>query len=273
MGTNLSQNVSQKQVLQQRLILTQELQLFLKLIQMNTIELKEYLDEQLIENPTLEESEDPADKKDDKVDEEIDFDNFTDGRLLRDRSEDIPHYNMRETYDDADETAWENRVSEAETLIDHLRWQVKISDLTNEEKRIADIIVCNTNEDGYLEADIEDVARIYVSDIQQANEGNGYDEEAAINAGITAGSKLREMVADVLEYIHSSFDPTGVCARDLKECITIQATDMGYQKGDLLINIVENYLDDLDEKDASDIAEEMGRMQEEVREALQTISG
>ena len=53
MSINLSQTTSQRQVLQQRLVLTQELQLFLKLIQMTTLELKDYLEEQLIENPIL----------------------------------------------------------------------------------------------------------------------------------------------------------------------------------------------------------------------------
>ncbi|MGI9534887.1 MAG: hypothetical protein ACR2NW_08040 [Thermodesulfobacteriota bacterium] len=59
---NLTQ--APKLVQQQRLILTQELQLFLKLIQMNTLELKDYLEEQLIENPTLEESEEGEKDKD-----------------------------------------------------------------------------------------------------------------------------------------------------------------------------------------------------------------
>ncbi len=54
----LNLTIAPKLVQQQKLILTQELQLFLKLIQMNTLELKEYLDEQLVENPTLEETED-----------------------------------------------------------------------------------------------------------------------------------------------------------------------------------------------------------------------
>ena len=67
MSTNLSQTTSQRQVLQQRLILTQELQLFLKLIQMNTLELKDYLEEQLIENPTLEESDAPEEKSEDST--------------------------------------------------------------------------------------------------------------------------------------------------------------------------------------------------------------
>jgi len=63
MSINLSQTTSQRLILQQRLVLTQELQLFLKLIQMTTLELKDYLEEQLIENPTLEESQDQTEKK------------------------------------------------------------------------------------------------------------------------------------------------------------------------------------------------------------------
>ena len=113
MSTNLSQTTSQRQVLQQRLILTQELQLFLKLIQMNTLELKDYLEEQLIENPTLEESEVPEEKSEsDSLHEEINFDNFTDNRLLKDRNDDLPHSASREFFDDSEEdTTWENRVN------------------------------------------------------------------------------------------------------------------------------------------------------------------
>ena len=71
MSTNLSQTTSQRQVLQQRLILTQELQLFLKLIQMTTLELKDYLEEQLIENPTLEETEEAKEKSENSPSEEV----------------------------------------------------------------------------------------------------------------------------------------------------------------------------------------------------------
>jgi RNA polymerase sigma-54 factor len=161
MSTNLSQTTSQRQVLQQRLILTQELQLFLKLIQMNTLELKDYLEEQLIENPTLEEPEVPEEKSEsDSLDEEINFDNFTDNRLLKDRNDDLPHSASREFFDDSEEdTTWENRVSSADSLADHLSWQLKVSDFSDEERQIASIIIGNTNEDGYLETDISEIGR------------------------------------------------------------------------------------------------------------------
>ena len=162
MSTNLSQTTSQRQVLQQRLILTQELQLFLKLIQMNTLELKDYLEEQLIENPTLEESQETNEKTEDSSNEEIDLSNIGDDRIFGNQDNDVPHYSSREFFDDSEEeTPWENRISSSESLIDHLEWQLKMSDFSEQEKEIASIIIGNTNEDGYLETEIEEIVRVY----------------------------------------------------------------------------------------------------------------
>jgi RNA polymerase sigma-54 factor len=164
MSTNLSQTTSQRQVLQQRLILTQELQLFLKLIQMTTLELKDYLEEQLIENPTLEESQETGDADEqDASESEIEIDKLADDRLFNAQDGDLPHYSSKEFSDDGeDDQTWENRISSAESLIEHLTWQLEVSDFTPEEKQIASIIIGNTNEDGYLETDIDGILEIYL---------------------------------------------------------------------------------------------------------------
>ena len=215
MSTNLSQTTSQRQVLQQRLVLTQELQLFLKMIQMTTLELKDYLEEQLIENPTLEESDTPDEKgEDSSSDEDFSFDTFEDSRLLKNRDEDVPHYASREFIDDSDnDTTWENRVSAADSLIDHLRWQLKVSDFTQGEKQIAEIIIGNTNEDGYLEVDLDEIERGVLAREIELEDVEPYHE----------GATPAEKVLHVLSLIQSSFDPTGVCSRDLKECLRVQA--------------------------------------------------
>ena len=83
--------VGPKLVQQQKLILTQELQLFLKLIQMNTLELREYLDEQLVENPTLEETEEkekPEETEDNNL-EDIDLSSFENN--AGNYNDDLPH--------------------------------------------------------------------------------------------------------------------------------------------------------------------------------------
>lgn len=278
MSINLSQNTSQRQVLQQRLVLTQELQLFLKLIQMTTLELKDYLEEQLIENPVLEESQEQKETSEESSDEEFDFNTSDNDRLLRDQSSDIPHYSSREFYDDSQEdTTWENRVSDVESLIDHLRWQLKLSDLTPEEREIASIIIGNTNEDGYLETGIEEIALIYLR--QTANLTNGsseniYDEENQLteSSSENPGSEYIATIKDVLYKIQSSFDPVGVCSTNMKECLRIQALDMGYSQDDLVIELIDKHLEDLDEKDLSSITEILQYPAEDIQEAMSVIS-
>ena len=278
MSTNLSQTTSQRQVLQQRLILTQELQLFLKLIQMTTLELKDYLEEQLIENPTLEESQEPAEKNEDSTNEEFDLSNMGDDRLFRDQNNDIPHYSSREFFDDSEEdTTWENRVSSSESLIDHLRWQLKVSDFTPEEKNIASIIIGNTNEDGYLETDLEEIALIYIR--EAGNYANGASQEIDNEESSKIESRPQDIykehinkIAGVLKKIHTSFDPTGVCSRDLRECLKIQVLDLGYPEDGIVIGLIDKYLEELDEKSLSNVIETLQDSTEEIKEAMSVIS-
>lgn len=264
MSTNLSQTTSQRQVLQQRLILTQELQLFLKMIQMTTLELKDYLEEQLIENPTLEESEVSEEKSEDTAaEDDFSFETFEDGRLLKSRDEDIPHYTSREFIDDSGEdTTWENRVSAADSLVDHLRWQLKVSDFTEGEKQIADIIIGNTNEDGYLEVDLSEIERNVLKENINMDDVEPYDESAS----------NMEKIRHVLRLIQSLFDPTGVCARDLKECLRMQALDMGYKESDLVIKLIDHRLEELENKEIAEIAFELGCKEEDAEEAMTVIS-
>ena len=199
MGTNLSQTTSQRQVLQQRLVLTQELQLFLKLIQMNTLELKDYLEEQLIENPTLEESEDAKEKTEESSNEEFDLSNIGDDRIFGNQNNDIPHYSSREFFDDSEEESpWENRISSDDSLIDHLRWQLHISDFSHEEKEIASTIIGNTNEDGYLETDIEEVAHTYLNKIQGTEKSNTQDQDDHIDNIEIIINKAKEVLNKII---------------------------------------------------------------------------
>ena len=278
MSINLSQTTSQRLILQQRLVLTQELQLFLKLIQMTTLELKDYLEEQLIENPTLEESQDQTEKNEDSSNEEIDFNNMGNDRLFRDQNNDIPHYSSREFFDDSQEdTTWENRISSAESLIDHLRWQLKLSALTAQEKEIASIIIGNTNEDGYLEMDIEEIALIYLK--QSTNQTNGISEnitnEKSCNtekASQDSDKKYIAIIKEVLHKIQSSFDPTGVCSRNLRECLKIQALDLGYPEDVLVLELIDKYLEELNENDLSNIEDIIQDSAQQIQEAMSVIS-
>jgi RNA polymerase sigma-54 factor len=279
MSTNLSQTTSQRQVLQQRLILTQELQLFLKLIQMTTLELKDYLEEQLIENPTLEEDEETREKNENGSSEEpAEFGINGDNRLFGSDNGDMPHYSTRQYTDDSeDETTWENRVSAPDSLIEHLKWQLEVSDFTAEEKQIASIIIGNTNEDGYLELNIEEIAGLYLhGDNRREEDRDESTSEPEIATNDTVPEKSYEeliaVIQNVLYKIQTTFDPTGTCSRDLKECLETQLLDLGYTEDSIEFKLIDSHLEDLDNVDFFDIAESLGCTAEEVKEAFLLIS-
>lgn len=299
---------TQRLVQEQRPILTQELQLFLKLIHMTTLELREYLEDQLVENPLLEEIEErnsenetspgireqetqSGDQSEDKLegqtevpgsdnnnnnDTEFDFKSIEDG-FRRDANENFSFFNeFSEDYDE--EVSWENRVSSTDSLIDHLNWQLSISDLSLEDREVASLIIGNTNEDGYLEADIEEIAlqmlrKKYEPDLNSEPDNpreehrNGFYE----NLIKTDGSYV-DKVESVLEEIHYAFDPVGVCARDLKECLKIQAENLGHKKDSVVIKIIENYLEEIGRKDYEQVAAALGIAIEKIENAASMIS-
>lgn len=278
MSTNLSQTTSQRQVLQQRLILTQELQLFLKLIQMTTLELKDYLEEQLVENPTLEEAEETADKSEKGSDEEgIDFGSVGNSRLLGNDNGDMPHYSSRQPVDEGeDEPAWENRIAAPDSLNEHLTWQLEVSDLTQEEKQIGSIIIGNTNEDGYLEIGLEEIGALYLSGpgetVTTGDDGAEVPATLPESDAVMPDRELIERIEQVLYRIQTTFDPTGTCSRDLKECLRIQALDLGYAEDCVIMKIIDGHLEDLDSKDFFEIADYIGCSADDVKEAMTIIS-
>src|SRR5579885_2740281 len=129
----MSRPPTQKLIQEQRLILTQELQLFLKLIQMTTLELKEYLEQELVENPVLEEvGEKNTEDTDPK--EDFNFKPFEDSFLVG-GNQGSPSF--KESFEEGEEEIpWESRVSEAQSLLDHLNWQLSLSNFSPEEKQI-----------------------------------------------------------------------------------------------------------------------------------------
>ncbi len=227
---------------------------------MNTLELKDYLEEQLIENPTLEESQETNEKTEDSSDNDIDLSKIGDDRIFGNQDNDVPHYSSREFFDDSqEETPWENRISSSESLIDHLKWQLKMSDFSEQEKEIASIIIGNTNEDGYLETNIEEIVSIYIN---ENSDGSSLDSKET----------LVDIAGEILQDIQLSFDPTGVCSRNLKECLRIQALDLGYPEDGPVIGIIDNHFEELNENDLTNIMDVIQDSTQEIQEAMSVIS-
>ena len=262
--------ISPKLLQQQRLILTQDLQLFLRLIQMTTIELSQYLEEQLLENPALEEAKETNDITEENSENEFDFKTI-DTRIFKE-----DHHALRISRDfigdTDDEFSWENGVSTPDSLLDHLKWQLNLSDFSPEEREIASIIIGNTNEDGYLEAELEEVASTLIKSKNTDNSPSDDSIPSKEDAIPKPDTSFVKSVEEVLKKIQLSFDPVGVCARDLKESLKIQLDDLGYKHNCLEIIIIDNHLQSVSNKKYSDIANNLAVPVKDVEKAVSVIA-
>ena len=98
---------------------------------------------------------------------------------------------------------WDNVLTESPSLTEHLMWQMKLSPFTEEEMRVGSQIVGNLDQNGYLCATVPEIAQL-----ENVSE---------------------EFVETVLKKVQE-FDPPGVAARNLQECLLIQARMLGVKK-------------------------------------------
>jgi RNA polymerase sigma-54 factor len=269
--------------LSQKLIMTPQLQQAIKLLQLSRLELQQTLSQQLMENPLLEEVQAEAETDEGEGSSAEEWDQT---RKEADEAESAAA-SAAEAPDSAEEqspAAWEDyfesdrRVGDREypsasqdefpsydqtivkptTLEDHLLWQVGLSALPDEQKAIGRIIIGNLDDDGYLRMPIE---------------------ELAADAGVPA-----EQVEAALAHIQT-FDPAGVGARDLRECLLIQLRHLDRDpiaglgsasrglRGSLVEAIVSDHLKDLEKKQYAKIAKALGSTVELVFEATRVIEG
>lgn len=194
---------------EQRLIMTQEMQLSIKLLQMSTYDLREYIENEFLENPILEGNFDfvQEDKKyDDKIDYKemikyLEFDNYG--------SQSYGEYNKD------DEVSPFNFISEKESLTEYLQEQLIESDEDEYKKAIVSYMIENIDSRGYLDMPLEDICK-------------------ELNISILLGEEALEILQDL--------DPDGIGARDLKECLKIQLIKKGLLEDNLEI-IIDEYLD------------------------------
>jgi len=219
--------------LTQQLIMTPQLQMAIKLLQLSRLELMETIRTELEENPALEEvpesiaaeslgeqtesapEEVPAEKEvtiEEKLQQDIDWSDYLDEYNTPGR--------VQFEAEDRDTPRFESFIARKESLNDHLLWQFIMTKPNKEEERIASLIIGNLNKDGYLQLSAEEIAE-------------------------TSGSPL-ENIEEILSLMQT-FDPIGVCARDLRECLLIQANHLGLQDT-IVTEIITNHLPNLEKK-------------------------
>jgi RNA polymerase sigma-54 factor len=239
--------------LSQQLVMTPQLQQAIKLLQLSRMELENLINTELVENPLLEESA-QSESTTQSINEVEATPTTKTAEENPQQSEDFnwESYleNARSTpnlpvYRGSDEElpTYENTLTQPANLPDHLVWQLNLSDMDDKQKSIGESIIGNINEEGYLLTSVEDIA--------------------------TQTSVDPWEVEQVL-YRIQEFDPTGVAARDLKECLLIQIYDMG-STDDTLELVVENHLSDLEKKNYTTISKQLGITMDEVIKRVKVI--
>jgi len=217
----------------QKLVMTPELRQAIQLLQFTSQELNEYLEKQIEENPLLElentaedyeNIDDFANKK-----EEIDWKEYIG------KEDDISY--RPQVDKNVKEYSFENFISYSPSLRDNLFFQLNVLEISQEDKKIGEILIESIDENGYLMTSVEQVA---------------------MDLNIDS-----ERIENVLSLIQG-FEPLGVGARSLKECLLIQIREDENRHPEAE-KVVEYYLEDVAYNRLSKIAKELNMDIEEVQ--------
>ena len=242
--------------LTQQLVMTPQLQMAIKLLQLSRLELMDTIRQELEENPTLEEVQDSASQDqlmekpqpeeqpqatkevtiEEKIPEDIDWSNYIDEYSSPGR--------INFETESRDTPRYESFIARKESLSDHLLWQLLMTHPNDMEAQIGSLIIGNLDKDGYLHATVEYLA-----------EQSG----AAVNA-----------IEDVLQLMQT-FDPIGVCARDLGESLLLQAKHFNLDNS-LITQIITDHMNHLENKNYKAICKALRAKMDDVIAAVKIIT-
>jgi len=262
MAFELKQNLK----LAQQLIMTPQLQQAIKLLQLSRQELVEAINQEMEENPLLEEIS-QEEGNEEQVYEEV-AENVV--SVERENVKSLEHteeINVEkgagaEEFDwasyledygpvgvtyggkDGEETSWDNVLTEGQSLTKHLTWQMTLSSFSEDEERVCNQIIGNLDQNGYLCASVPEIAQL-----ENVSE---------------------EFVEEVLKKVQE-FDPPGIAARNLQECLLIQSRMLGV-KNKIIETIIREFLKELELKNYVHIAHKLKVPLKEVELAVLLIS-
>ncbi len=229
-------NVNIDLVRSQKLILTPQLKQAIDLLSMNSQELFEYVEEQLEENPVLE-AYDAEGRWDDEDMEEAFFFEWDDVNYDTENGENGV------AADDEEAGGTTERKIYKLSLKEHLHFQLCTSKLPKYLYPLAEYMINSINENGFIDIDLDGAACIF--------------------------GASREDAESVLELLQS-FDPPGICARNLRECLIIQLKAMN-SDSEHIVKIIRDYLDELARGDFDLISRELDISTEKVKAAFDLL--
>jgi len=262
----MKQRLDQRQV--QKLILAPALQQAIKLLPLTNMELIEIIDEELSSNPLLELEEESQERKQESEELEVPKES-QEGETEKEPAEaDLASGATKDSSEASDEVEFEsyfqeyiddgfryfsyekkevpsleNIISKSPSLWDHLYWQANLTFFDKFDQDIAQLIIGNINEDGYLTSPVEEIAEQCRSTVERVNE-------------------VREKI--------KKFDPVGVGSLDLKECLLAQM-DYLQIKDEVTRMIIREHLSLLEKSDFSQLAKVLGASLSTVKYHIEVI--
>ncbi len=253
--------------LSQKLIMTPQLQQAIKLLQLSRLELVQSVAQELTENPVLEElTVEPGDEspegEGETITESAAPEPIPEAAPEREETSELKNdlelgpqwdeylnemgdgrdYGYAEA-DDKELPSYDQTLTRLPSLSDHLVWQLHLSTSDPELVKGGEWIIGNLDDDGYLRATLD---------------------ELAVQAGIAPQPMERALA------LVQTFDPLGVGARSLQECLLIQLKHLDLQ-GSLAERIVKDHLSDLEKRKYPQIAKALNVTPQEVMEASHII--
>ncbi len=224
----------------QKLIMTPELRQAIELLQLNTVELRDYINKEIEENPMLESKSqlEQSESLEEHTDnEEVDWSEYFEKGNAYEYKEEIDK--------NKEQSNFESYVSYEPTLNDYLLTQLNMLDLTTEEKEAGRFIIQNLNENGYLVIGLNEIANKL-----------GLEEE------------VTEKVLSMIQ----AFDPKGIGARTLEECLLNQI-NMDDNDGDIekIEEVIKYHLEDIAYNRIEKISKALGISDIEVKKIVDYI--
>jgi len=222
-------------------VLTQQLQQAIKLLQLSQLELIEAIELEVQENPILElidkePKEEPPEEaaKDESTSEKDEV------------AEWLERYSPSEEYsfqEERERPDYENMIKKTLNLRDHLRWQAGLAELNHDERIMAEWIIENIDDNGYLAYPLSEISN-----------ASGCSEEA-LEAVLKKIQKL---------------DPPGVGARDLRECILIQYEASG-ERDPIFEDIIRSFFDLFQKTNIKELVKRTGYPVEKIKEVFEKV--
>ncbi|HBJ77053.1 MAG TPA: RNA polymerase sigma-54 factor [Porphyromonadaceae bacterium] len=227
---------------------------YLKLLELNSLEMEERIKEELIDNPALEEGKEESIPEEEKHLEEEDTLN-SDELIKGDYSsvEDMPPLQLGERdFSEGSASKYEEwGLRSGTSLREHLEEQIQLLDFNEKERHISSYIIGNLDEEGYLRRDVSSLK----DDISIA-EGEIIEKEEVFN---------------ILKIIQE-LDPEGIAATSLQECLLIQLRHKSQSVAvENAILILEKTFEDFSKKNFQRVGEQTGLSQEEIKSAMEEI--